>query len=137
MSFPDKDEGKGEKREHINMPWFPNFVISEVVLTYILLALLIVLASIFPAGLEERPDPLRTPPHIKPEWYFLFLYQFVKKVPPLVGVSAPLVGIFLLILLPFLDRSAERHPRKRIVAVTVGMVVVIALLGLTVWGYLS
>jgi quinol-cytochrome oxidoreductase complex cytochrome b subunit len=130
----DKNEEKGEK---INMPWFPNFVISEVVVTYILLGLLIVLASIFPAGLEERPDPLRTPPHIKPEWYFLFLYQFVKKVPPLVGVSAPFVGIFFLILLPFLDRNAERHPRKRIVAITLGAVAVTAILGLTVWGYLS
>jgi len=119
------------------MPWFPNFVISEVVVTYILLALLIVLASIFPAGLEERPDPLRTPPHIKPEWYFLFLYQFVKKVPPLVGVSTPLMATFLLILLPFLDRKAERHPRRRLVAMTLGMVTVIALLGLTIWGYLS
>ena len=31
----EKNEEKGEKREHINMPWFPNFVISEVVVTYI------------------------------------------------------------------------------------------------------
>ncbi|MFQ6001220.1 MAG: cytochrome bc complex cytochrome b subunit, partial [Anaerolineae bacterium] len=66
-----------------------------------------------------------------------FLYQFVKKVPPLVGVSAPLVGTLFLILLPFLDRNEERHPRKRTIAIALGTVAVMALLGLTVWGYLS
>lgn len=126
-----------EEKEQKPIPWFPNFVITEVIAMYIMLAVLIILASIFPSGLEERVDPLRTPPEAKPEWFFLFLYQFVKKVPPLVGVAAPVVGLLLLILLPFLDRNPERHPRKRIVAMTLGTLVMITLLGLTIWGYLS
>lgn len=126
-----------EEKEKKPIPWFPNFVITEVIVMYIMLAVLIILASMFPSGLEERADPLRTPPEAKPEWFFLFLYAFVKKVPPLVGVAAPIVGAVFLIFLPFLDRNPERHPRKRVVAMTLGTLVMIAILGLTVWGYLT
>lgn len=131
------EEEKNEDKEKKPIPWFPNFVVGEIIVMYIMLAVLIVLASMFPAGLEERVDPLRTPPEAKPEWFFLFLYQFVKKVPPLVGVTAPIVGALLLIFLPFLDRNPERHPRKRIVAMTLGTLVTIAVLGLTILGYLT
>ncbi len=126
-----------EEREKKQIPWFPNFVIGEVIVMYIVLAVLIVLASVFPAGLEERADPLHVPAHAKPEWYFWWLYQIVKKVPPLVGIATPVVGALLVILLPFLDRNPERHPRKRIISMTLAAVVVIALVGLTIWGYLS
>ena len=126
-----------EAKEKKHIPWFPNFVISEIIVVYIVLAVLIILASIFPSGLEEVADPLHVPAHAKPEWYFFWLYQIVKKVPPLVGIAVPVVGLLLLIFLPFLDRNPERHPRKRIISMTIGAGVVIALLGLTIWGYLS
>ena len=48
-----------------------------------LLAILVVLASVFPAGLEEEANPLETPAHIKPEWYFLAVYELLKHVPRL------------------------------------------------------
>jgi len=128
-------EDEAKEKKHI--PWFPNFVISEIIVVYIVLAVLIILASIFPSGLEEVADPLHVPAHAKPEWYFFWLYQIVKKVPPLVGIAVPVVGLLLLIFLPFLDRNPERHPRKRIISMTIGVGVVIALLGLTIWGYLS
>ena len=48
-----------------------------------MLAILVVLASVFPAGLEDKADPLTTPAHIKPEWYFLSVYQLLKLVPRL------------------------------------------------------
>jgi cytochrome b6-f complex subunit 4 len=68
------------------IPFFPDYVLDEMIAWYIALALLIVVASLFPAGLEEQADPLSTPAHIKPEWYFLFLYQALKWVPRIVGV---------------------------------------------------
>ncbi len=63
------------------MPFFPNYILDEIIAWYVMLAALIVLASLFPAGLEEPADPLRTPAHTKPEWYFLFLYQGLKVHP--------------------------------------------------------
>ena len=105
-----------EYREEDTIPFFPNYIILEVIVGFIILAGLIVLASLLPTGLEEKADPFLTPEHIKPEWYFLWIYQFIK-VPPiligpgvvagLAGILIPAVGILLLFLLPFLDRNPE------------------------------
>ena len=135
MSIEPQEEKEKEKGDLI--PFFPHYVLSELIAWYAMLAILIVVVSLFPAGLEEKADPLRTPPHIKPEWYFLFLYQTLKQVPRTVGVLAPGVGVALLFLLPFLDRSPARHPRKRPVAMA-GMVILLAtIVGLTIWGWRS
>lgn len=119
------------------IPFFPDYILDEVIAWYIALALLIVLASLFPSGLEEQADPLSTPSHIKPEWYFLSLYQALKWVPRLVGALSIPVGVLLLFLLPFIDRSSSRAPRNRIVPIGIGLVVVIAVIVLTIWGWLS
>src|SRR4030042_463463 len=86
-----------EYPEEDTIPFFPNYVILEVIVSFILLAGLIVLSTLLPAGLEDKADPFNTPQHIKPEWYFLWIYQFIK-VPPYVigpGVLAELAGIFI------------------------------------------
>ena len=53
---------------------------------YVILAILVVLASLFPAGLEGQANPLVTPAHTKPEWYYLGVYELLKMVPKLVGI---------------------------------------------------
>ena len=110
-----------EYPEEDTIPFFPNYVILEVIVAYLVLAGLIVLASLLPVGLEEKADMFNTPQHIKPVWYFLWIYQFIK-VPPMVigpgmvaqlaGIVIPAIGIVLLIILPFLDRNPDRHPRR-------------------------
>ncbi len=95
------------------------------------------LASLFPAGLEEQADPFQTPGDVKPEWYFLFLYQGLKIVPRIIGVTAPVLGVLLLLAVPFLDRSPENHPRRRILALGVGIAALAGILGLSAWGWIS
>jgi ubiquinol-cytochrome c reductase cytochrome b subunit len=119
------------------IPFFPDYILDEMIAWYIALALLVVLASLFPAGLEEKADPLSTPAHIKPEWYFLFLYQALKWVPRLVGVLMPGIAITLLVALPFIDRGQDRSMRDRRLQVLVGLITVVIILALTVWGWLS
>ncbi len=118
-------------------PFFPNYVLGEVVSWYMIIGLLIILASLFPAGLEDKANPLETPPHIKPEWYFLSLYQILKFVPRVMGVLLPAVAIIMLFLLPFIDRSPEVSPRKRPAMVTFGIITVIVIVVFTVWGKVS
>ena len=96
--------------------------------------------------MEEKADPLSTPEHIKPEWYFLWIYQFIK-VPSLVlgpgaianlaGILIPAMGIMLLILLPFLDRKPERRPVKRRIAMAVTALIVALFVALSIWGWYS
>jgi quinol-cytochrome oxidoreductase complex cytochrome b subunit len=119
------------------LPFFPNYLLDEVIAWYIMLAALIVLASLFPAGLEEPADPLHTPEHTKPEWYFLFLYQGLKIVPRTVGVLAPFIGILVVLFLPFIDRNRYLAPIRRPIAIAVGALALIGIVAFTIWGWLS
>jgi ubiquinol-cytochrome c reductase cytochrome b subunit len=118
-------------------PFFPHYVLDEVIAWAAMLALLVVLASVLPAGLEDKADPVQTPAHVKPEWYFLAAYQLLKVVPRDVGILAPMVGIAILGLLPFLDRNPEVRARKRPLVLLMGGIVAVAVVGLSVWGYYS
>lgn len=125
-----------EADEPITEP-FINYLFSELIVWYIVLALLIVLVSLLPARLEAKADPLRTPAHVKPEWYFLFLYQALKLVPRTLGVLAPIVGLAVLFFLPFIDRNPSIQPRQRPIAIGIGIIGLIVVIGLTIWGQLS
>jgi quinol-cytochrome oxidoreductase complex cytochrome b subunit len=126
-----------ERKKKDLLPFFPNYVLDEVIAWYVMLAILIILASLFPAGLEEPADPLRTPEHAKPEWYFLFLYQGLKVVPRIVGVTIPILAVLLLLVLPFIDRNPHLVPRKRPIAIAVGVACVMGIIVFTIWGWLS
>ncbi len=128
---------EGQRKERGLIPFFPDYILDEVIAWYVALGLLIVLASLLPAGLEEQADPLSTPAHVKPEWYFLALYQALKFVPRVVGVIAPAVAVTLLLLVPFIDRGRSRAARSRWAAIAVGVVTVIVIIALTIWGSLS
>ncbi len=129
------EKSRPDKRKLL--PFFPNYMLDEFIAWYVMLAILIVLASLFPAGLEEPADPLRTPEHTKPEWYFLFLYQGLKVVPRIVGVMAPIVGALVLLVLPFIDRNPYVTPARRLVAIAIGVLCVIGIVAFTIWGWLS
>jgi quinol-cytochrome oxidoreductase complex cytochrome b subunit len=136
-ALPSSNDEEHEPKDKNTVPFFPDYILKEGIAWYIVLGILIILASLFPVGLEGKADPFITPPHIKPEWYFLSLYQFLKYVPRIVGVLAPMVALIILVLLPFIDRNPEMRPPKRIVAILLGIGAIGAVAGLTILGWLS
>ena len=129
----EPDPTPNEIRAEGGEPFFPHHVLRDLTTTYLVLGLLVSLAILYPAHLGDPADPLTTPLGIKPEWYFLPAYQLLKYVPEVVGVQIPPLFIGVLVLLPLLlDRSPERHPKRRLRAIGVGAVVLglIVLLGL-------
>jgi quinol-cytochrome oxidoreductase complex cytochrome b subunit len=135
MSEQSPDNRNEEKNGAI--PFFPDYLLDEVIAWFVGLALLVVLASLFPAGLEDKADPLTTPAHVKPEWYFLFFYQFLKLVPRIAGILVAGVAIVVLFLIPFLDRSPSRKPRARRIFLIAGLVVLAGMVFMGIWGLLS
>nr|ABS85056.1 cytochrome b [Uranoscopus scaber] len=92
----------------------PYFSFKDIVGFAALLLMLMCLA-LFAPNLLGDPDnftpanPLVTPPHIKPEWYFLFAYAILRSVPnKLGGVLALLSSILVLFLMPALHTSKQR-----------------------------
>ena len=129
----EPDPTPNEIRAEGGEPFFPHHVLRDLTTTYLVLGLLVSLAILYPAHLGDPADPLTTPLGIKPAWYFLPAYQLLKYVPEVVGVQIPPLFIGVLVLLPLLlDRSPERHPKRRLRAIGVGAVVLglIVLLGL-------
>ncbi len=120
------------------IPFFPVHVCKESIVAVLLLAVLVTLSVLAPWEIGEPADPLVTPEHIKPEWYFLPSYQLLKYFEgpygAFFGIVACSVPFLLLFLWPFLDRGKHRHPKKRPIAVGIGLV---GLIGALVLGYLG
>jgi cytochrome b6-f complex subunit 4 len=119
-----------EEKETI--PFYPDHVSTELKVTILIIAgaiLVGILALSWPIGLEAPADPMETPAHTQPEWYFLFLFQILKYVPKTTGVIIPFVAIVVLILWPFLDRRKDTHRarRNRIILASVAMIIIVVL----------
>ena len=95
----------------------------------------------WPAALGDPADPTDSAFIPRPEWWVLSLNQLVAifKGPFMVLGSAIIPGglVFLLGALPFLDRSPERRPSKRMVVMLAAAVVLAALTVLSVMGYVE
>nr|AAP20664.1 cytochrome b [Rafetus euphraticus] len=96
------------------IPFHPYFSYKDLLGLMMMLTLLLPLAMFYPNLLGD-PDnftpanPLSTPPHIKPEWYFLFAYAILRSIPnKLGGVLALLMSILVLFTLPLLHTSKQR-----------------------------
>nr|ACL52303.1 cytochrome b [Aimophila carpalis]QHR76872.1 cytochrome b [Peucaea carpalis]QHR76873.1 cytochrome b [Peucaea carpalis] len=96
------------------IPFHPYYTIKDILGFVLMLALLVSLALFSPNLLGDPENftpanPLVTPPHIKPEWYFLFAYAILRSIPnKLGGVLALAASILVLFLMPLLHTSKLR-----------------------------
>jgi len=121
------------------IPFYPDHVRTEIRVVWGLIGLAILvgaLALFSPVGLEEPADPMVTPDHVKPEWYFLALYQLLKYIPKTAGVLLPIIGLLVVFIWPFLDKKTDskKQMRVRMIASIIFMVVLIVM---TIWGWYS
>lgn len=98
-------------------PFFPNFILKDCLGWLITLGLLAMLAALYPWELGVKADPFApAPAGIKPEWYFLFLFQTLKLIPATIfSLSGEMIAVMtfgvvgiLWALVPFIDRRANR-----------------------------
>lgn len=125
------------------MRFFPTFVMEDVLVIFVFMALFFAGVFFFPewiiSGEAERPaDPFNTPADIKPEWYFLASYQFLKLIPSETGALV-LQSLFVsaLVFLPFIDRWEETRILKRPFFLFIILSFTLLFVGLTIWGALS
>ena len=134
------------------MKFFPNFALRDLLIWLIALSVLLALALFLPSGpgvpgveweLGQKADPLAPAfPGIKPEWYFLWIYQLLKEFPPhLFGVEGSQLCLLLVTalltlwaLIPWLDRKARRgEPSPAFSDFGVGAILFITFLTLKAW----
>jgi mono/diheme cytochrome c family protein len=140
----------GETKKQINQRYerelnrgerfWPDSIFKDVIVSLAIFIVLVLLATFI--GVENSPkaDPSDTTYTPRPEWYFLFLFKFLAlygqipllgKVEWLATVLVPTIGIGLLTLLPFIDKSPWRYYTRRMLPLTVMGIIVFDMVLLT------
>jgi quinol-cytochrome oxidoreductase complex cytochrome b subunit len=124
-------ETPAERDAHFN--FFPDHLYTELMIGLVLMILLAALATILPATLGPKADPLTTPEVIKPEWFFYVAFRWLKLFSGTVAVLSTGLIVFLMFVWPFVDAWIRRHTRLQEASVWIGIGGVLAIIGLTVW----
>jgi cytochrome b6 len=146
MSVPPKIEAEWAENPSARreMKFFPNFLLREMMAWYVAIGVLGALAAIFPWNLGVKADPFGSAPAgIKPEWYFLFMFQTLKVIPSKVWfVDGEVLGVLgcglvglLWLLLPFFDSEPPSRPKRWITGLAIFALMYVA--GMSAYGFLA
>jgi len=138
MSLPLEAEVK--KKRLAEIPFWPNFIFREAMLWLVLFGVLLSVAVFLPPGLGGAAD-LRAPAPegIKPEWYFLFLFQTLKIFPPkiwflqgeTVAVLCILAAVLFFFFIPLIDNKPASRKGKILTAVA--WLIIVYALAMSAW----
>jgi len=144
MSVPPGQTKKAKRRP--GLKFIPNFLLRDLFGWTLALALLATLAALFPWELGDKANPFAPAfADIKPEWYFMFMFETLKMVPggEVLGIEYEAIPIMLfgllgllILLVPFLDRSADEGQHSSLFS-ALGLVLLVYVTGFTAWGYRS
>jgi len=141
MSVPPSLAEKAVKK----MKFVPNFLLRDLIGWILAIGVLAALAALFPWELGEKADAFApAPAGIKPEWYFLFMFQTLKWLPAkiwrfdgeVIGILAFNFIALLLFVVPFVDRSPQ-NKRRRLVFNLIGIVALLFIVVMTIVGYVT
>ncbi len=141
MSVPPGLSGQPVKK----MKFVPNFLLRDLIGWILAIGVLAALAALFPWELGEKADAFApAPAGIKPEWYFLFMFQTLKYLPPkiwrfdgeVIGIMAFNFVALLLFVVPFVDRPPQ-DKRRRLIFNVIGIIALLYIVVLTIVGYVT
>lgn len=146
ISVPPRlqEQWKAQPAQRREMRFFPNFLLRELMAWYVALGLLGALAALAPWELGTKADPfVSAPAGIRPEWYFLFMFETLKFIPARIGfLEGEQVGILafglaglLWLLLPFFDRNGSGRGQRWITGL--GIFALVYITAMTIYGYLA
>src|SRR3989454_2540000 len=141
MSVPPSLAAESVKK----MKFVPNFLLRDLIGWILAIGVLAALAALFPWELGEKADAFApAPAGIKPEWYFLFMFQTLKWIPAkILGLDGEVLGIMafnvialLLFVVPFIDRDPENR-RRHLIFNVCGAVALLYIVVMTIVGYVT
>jgi quinol-cytochrome oxidoreductase complex cytochrome b subunit len=114
-------------------PLIPDHLLTEVAVGLVLIICTTCLSVLLPAELGPRADPLNTPEHIKPEWYFYFTFRWLKLSSLRTGVIGVGLALGILFMWPFIDAAIRRRWPRSEMSMVFGALGLIVFLAFTLW----
>lgn len=131
-----KIQRRYQEAKQDGVKFWPDIIYKDLLMSFGIFLLLVGLAAFVGIAAEPKADPSDTSYIPRPEWYFLFLFEFLKFIPgqlEWVGTTLiPLLGVAVLFALPFIDKSPTRFWKKRPWTISLMGAVVLGMIGLTV-----
>ena len=131
LHFRDAPGQRPQEPEHFQ--FFPDHFYTELIIGLVLMVVLSALATVVPAALGPKADPLMTPEVIKPEWYFYVAFRWLKLFSGTVAVLSMGLIVFTMFAWPFIDAWIRRTTRFQEASVWIGVCAALAIIGLTLW----
>ncbi len=128
LEFDDEPE---DKPKHFD--FFPDHVYTELIVGLLLMVLLSVLATVYPADQGPKANPLVTPDEIKPEWFFYASFRWLKMFSGTFAVITSGLVVFAMIIWPWIDAVLRRVTRCEYISIIIGIIVSSTIIALTVW----
>lgn len=132
---------KYEQAKQDGVKFWPDIIYKDLLMSFALFILLIGLATFLGVKPEPKADPGDSSYIPRPEWYFLFLFEFLKFVPgeiEWVGTFLiPAAAVLALFALPFLDKNHLRFWKNRLTGISIMGLVVLGMVGLTIRSVLT
>jgi cytochrome b6 len=134
-----------KNRTRSDIPFFPNVFYKDLMIWLVTLGIIVTLATLLPPEIGKKADLLApAPENIKPEWYFLFLFQTLKLFPgSILGLNGETIAVVLVsfaicffFLIPFFDRKAARQENGHLFT-SIGALYVVYFVVMTIIGFFS
>ena len=113
--------------------FFPDHMYTELIIGLVLMIILSALATIWPATMGPKADPLTTPEVIKPEWFFYVAFRWLKLFSGTFAILSTGFVVFVMFAWPFIDDLIRRKTRYPEASVWIGIVGALAIIALTIW----
>jgi quinol-cytochrome oxidoreductase complex cytochrome b subunit len=125
------DTPSDDKKRYFN--FFPDHMLTELIVGLVLMIVLSAMATIFPAELGDRANPLVTPEEIKPEWFFYATFRWLKIFGLLTAVLSLGFIVAAMFVWPWIDALLTRITGSKDASTWIGVLATLAIIGLTVY----
>jgi len=129
----ERELNKGER-------FWPDSIFKDLIVSLGIFVLLVLLATFIGVSPEPKADPSDTSYIPRPEWYFLFIFKFLAiygqipvlgKIEWIATVLIPGFAVGILTLVPFIEKRPDRHYGKRILPISIMIIMVVGAVLLT------
>ncbi|MCK9226652.1 MAG: cytochrome bc complex cytochrome b subunit [Syntrophorhabdaceae bacterium] len=141
MSVPVSQKDKQGQPQ----PFFPNVFYKDLIIWFLATGIIVTLAVLLPAGIGTKADPMApAPENIKPEWYFLFVFQTLKLFPgqmagfngETIAMTVISLSVLFVLLVPFLDKRSSAG-KPSLAYTCIGVFYLLYFVAMTIIGFLN